>query len=127
MDIKELAQRAGLKVNTAKTYIYRLRKKGFEVGRKVGGRLEFDERDLEVLKEISQTSIKDFLERHRIIDIVKVEEDKPSVPEIFLEELKKRDMLINELLRRVESLESQISEMQNRNLWNRIKKLFRRR
>jgi len=35
--------------------------------------------------------------------------------------------LINELLKKVEALESQISEMQNKSFWNRIRKLFGRR
>lgn len=93
MDLKEAAQRAGLKVNTAKTYIYRLKKKSFEVGRRVDNRLEFDERDTEVLKEVAQTSVKDFLEKHKVIDIVPIK--KEIVPEIFLNELAKRDMMIN--------------------------------
>ena len=126
MDIKELAQQTGLNINTVKTYIYRLKKKGFGVGRKKDGRLEFDERDVEVLREVSRTSIKEFLERHKTVDIVKVEEEKAIIPERFLEELTKRDMVIDELLERVEALESQISEMQNKSFWNRIRKLFGR-
>jgi hypothetical protein len=122
MDLKEVAQRAGLKVNTAKTYIYRLKKKGFGVGRRVDNRLEFDEREIEVLKEVAQTSVKDFLEKHKIIDIVPTK--KEIAPERFLGELAKRDMMINELLARVEALETQITQMQNRNLWNRIKRFF---
>jgi len=127
MDIKELAQQTGLNINTVKTYIYRLKKKGFGVGRKKDGRLEFDERDVEVLREVSRTSIKEFLERHKTVDIVKVEEEKAIIPERFLEELTKRDMVINELLERVEALESQILEMQNKSFWNRIRKFLGRK
>jgi len=49
---------------------------------------------------------------------------KEIVPEIFLNELAKRDMMINDLLARVEALETQIAGMQNRNLWNRIKRFL---
>jgi len=134
MTLKEASREIGINYNTAKTYLSELKKAGLSIGRRIGNRLDLSEEDVRILREISETSVREYLERNKVLDIQPLKTDRENLQikilNRFKEEIEKRDRDINNLTEelrvlreRLEKIESTITNRES--LWTRIKKFFR--
>jgi len=133
MTLKEACKRIGVNYNTAKTYISQLKKSGLTIGRKKGNRLDISEEELRILKEISETSVKEFLKKNKVMDIepVKNEKDKTELQLLskFTEEIERQNNEIKRLNEELDLLKERLlkleSEVSNKDtFWTRLKKFL---